>query len=333
MKILVTGGAGFIGSHIVDAYIKRGHDVVVVDDLSTGQRQFVNAEARLVELNIGTEEVRLDQLFKQERFDLVNHHAAQVDPRVSVANPCLDANSNIIGTLNLLQCCVRYDVRQFIFISSGGVLYGNAERLPTSEESPKLPLSPYGVSKLAVEHYLFSHRLNWGINYLALRYANVYGPRQTPKSEATVISTFVRQMLKNETPIIFGDGKQTRDYIFITDVVAANLLASEQLTKLNRSTPGQLDDLAFNIGTGLEISVNEIFLLLRQHLDFRGEPQLAPARNGEILRSALSYAKAEKLLGFRPKMDLKTGLRETIAWLQADRSIAQPSRTSAVRDE
>ncbi len=171
------------------------------------------------------------------------------------------------------------------------------------------------------------------MNYLTLRYANVYGPRQTPKSGATAISTFARQMLNNETPIIFGDGKQTRDYIFINDVVAANVLATERLAELNRGTPCQLDDLAFNIGTGLEISVNEIFLLLRQHLDFRGDPQFAPARHGEILRSALSCAKAEKLLGFRPKIDLKTGIRETLAWLQADRSVAQSSRTSAVRDE
>ena len=317
MKILVTGGAGFIGSHVTDAYIAEGHDVVVVDDLSTGRHEFVNPKARLVQLNIFSDYAKLETLFREERFELVNHHAAQVDVRVSVANPQLDAHVNILGTLNLLKCCTQFDVRQFLFVSSGGVLYGEPDKLPATEDFPKKPLSPYGVSKLTIEYYLFSFRLNFGLHYLALRYANVYGPRQTPKSEATAVSTFSRQLLNGEMPTIFGDGTQTRDYIFIADIVRANLLATEKLFALNKSVPYQLDDLAFNIGTGREISVNEIYSQLKKQVGFVGEARYAPPRTGELLRSALSSAKAEKLLGFRAKTEFSEGLKQTIAWMRS----------------
>ncbi len=317
MKILVTGGAGFIGSHVVDAYIAQGHHVTIIDDLSTGHHDFINPKASMHQLNISTDSKKLDSLFEKEKFDLVNHHAAQVDVRVSVANPQLDASINLLGLINLLQCCVAQKVNQFIFVSSGGVVYGDTQRIPITEEEPKKPMSPYGVAKLASEYYLMSYRLNFGLNYVALRYANVYGPRQTPKSEATVVSTFARQMLKQETPTIFGDGNQTRDYIFVGDIVRANMLATQHLLELNKHTPDKLDDLAFNIGTGREINVKETFDALKREVGYTGEPHYAPPRTGEILRSALNTTKAEKSLGFKAQQEFRAGVKETITWLRA----------------
>jgi UDP-glucose 4-epimerase len=315
VEILVTGGAGFIGSHVAEAYLSEGHEVFVIDDLSTGRREFVPAGAKWVHLDI-TDRARLEELFRRERFALVNHHAAQVDVRHSVADPQRDAQVNILGTVNLLEACRKFSVSQFLFISSGGVLYGEPARLPATEDFTKMPLSPYGVSKLAAEFYLYSYRVNFGLQYITLRYANVYGPRQTPKSEANVISTFARQMLAGQTVTIFGEGEQTRDYIFISDVVRANLLATQRLIELNAREPQELDDLAFNIGTGQETTVNEIFAQLQPLTGFSGQAQYAPPRTGEIRRNALNGEKAARLLGFRPQVGVAEGLRETVAWLK-----------------
>lgn len=317
MKILVTGGAGFIGSHVVDAYIAQGHDVAVIDDLSTGYREFLNPRARFYHIDIADREA-VRAVFARERFDIVNHHAAQVDVRVSVADPRRDARTNIMGLLTLLEACREFSVRQFIFISSGGVIYGEPEELPVPENAPKKPISPYGVAKLASEFYLFSAKQTWGLEYIALRYANVYGPRQTPKSEATVISTFARALARGEPVTIFGDGEQTRDFVFVQDVASANLLATERLSAINRAvTISSIDDLAFNIGTGQETSVNQLLKRFIQTLQRECNARYAPARPGELQHNALDISKAKRLLGFVPKLSLEDGLRETMAWVRS----------------
>ncbi len=316
MKILVTGGAGFVGSHVVDAYIAQGHDVVVIDNLSTGYREFLNPRARFYQLDIADREA-VRAVFAREKFDLVNHHAAQVDVRVSVADPLRDARTNITGVLTLLEACREFSVKKFIFISSGGVIYGEPEELPVPENAPKKPISPYGVAKLASEFYLFSAHQTWGLEYIALRYANVYGPRQTPKSEATVISTFARALSQGEPVTIFGSGEQTRDFVFVQDVVSANLLATERLSAINRAgIVSSIDDLAFNIGTGYETSVNQLLKRFAQTLQRECDARYAPVRPGELQRNALDISKATRLLGFTPKISLDGGLRETMDWVR-----------------
>ncbi len=315
MKILVTGGAGFIGSHVVDAYIAQGHTVTVIDNLSTGYREFLNPKARFYQTDIADRSA-VREIFARERFDLVNHHAAQVDVRVSVADPLLDAHSNITGLLTLLEACREFSVKQFIFISSGGVIYGEPEELPVPEDAPKKPISPYGVAKLASEFYLFSAKNTWGLEYIALRYANVYGPRQTPKSEATVISTFARALARNESVTIFGDGQQTRDFVFVSDVVTANLLATGRLEELNCAPARSIDDLAFNVGTGKETSVNELLEKFAQTLQSQCNARYAPPRPGELRRNALDISRAQRFLGFAPKISLEEGLRATMAWVR-----------------
>lgn len=315
MKILVTGGAGFIGSHVVDAYIAQGHNVVVIDNLSTGRREFLNPQAHFYQLDIA-DRAGVREIFARERFDLVNHHAAQVDVRASVADPLVDAHTNIMGLLTLLQACREFSVRKFIFISSGGVIYGEPESLPVREDAPKNPISPYGVAKLTGEFYLFSAKQTWGLEYIALRYANVYGPRQTPKSEATVISTFARALARNESVTIFGDGQQTRDFVFVSDVVAANLLATERLEEINRAPVRSIDDLAFNVGTGRETSINTLVKLFSRVLQRECDMRYAPSRPGELQRNALDIAKAQRVLGFMPRVSLEEGLEQTLAWVR-----------------
>jgi len=315
MKILVTGGAGFIGSHVVDAYIAQGHAVTVIDNLSTGYREFLNPKARFYQIDIA-DRAAVREIFARERFDLVNHHAAQVDVRISVADPLKDAHTNILGLLTALEACREFSVKKFIFISSGGVIYGEPQQLPVPEDAPKKPISPYGVAKLASEYYLFSAKQTWGLEYIVLRYANVYGPRQTPKSEATVVSTFARALARSESVTIFGDGQQTRDFIFVSDVVAANLLATERLEELNRASAYSIDDLAFNVGTGQETSVNELLERFEHALNKKCEARYAPPRPGELQRNALDITKAQKLLGFVPKVALEEGLRVTMAWVR-----------------
>lgn len=317
MKILVTGGAGFIGSHVVDAYIAQGHDVVVIDDLSTGHREFLNPKARFYQLDIA-DRAGVREVFARERFGLVNHHAAQVDVRVSVADPLRDARTNLMGLLTLLEACREFSVKKFIFISSGGVIYGEPEELPVPEDAPKKPISPYGVAKLASEFYLFSAKQTWGLDYIALRYANVYGPRQTPKSEATVISTFSRQLVRSEPVTIFGDGEQTRDFVFVSDVVAANLLATERLAGINRVPVRSIDDLAFNVGTGRETSVNALLKIFSRVLQRECDAHYAPPRPGELQRNALDISQAQRVLGFVPKVSLEEGLAKTLEWVRLE---------------
>ncbi|OGU29830.1 MAG: UDP-glucose 4-epimerase, partial [Ignavibacteria bacterium GWA2_35_9] len=221
MKILVTGGAGFIASHITDAFINEGHSVTVIDNLSTGFEKNVNPKAKFINADIG--DTNLLQLFEKEKFDVVNHHAAQMDVRKSVADPAFDANTNIIGTINLLQCCIKTNVKKFMFASTGGAVYGEQNYFPADENHPTSPCSPYGISKLAVEKYLFFYKFQYNFNYTVLRYANIYGPRQNSKGEAGVVAIFTTKLLANEQPVINGTGKQTRDYVYVGDVVKANL--------------------------------------------------------------------------------------------------------------
>lgn len=320
MKILVTGGAGFIGSNLVDGLLAAGHDVAVVDNLSSGRRENLNAQARFYELDIV--DPGLEEVFAREQFDLVNHHAAQIDVRHSVADPQFDARTNILGLLNIMENCRRHGVRGVVLASSGGVVYGEPSKLPATEGAPKGPLSPYGVSKLASEFYLCYYAQVMGIAYVTLRYGNVYGPRQDPYGEAGVIAIFGEKLLRGETPVVYGDGEQLRDYVFVDDVVRANLLAMERLNGTACGAPAgpspggcAINDFAFNIGTGRGASVNELFAIIRDLTGFRGEAAHGPERTGELRRIFLDVGKAGKELGWQPQVDLREGLLRTVAYL------------------
>jgi len=305
MKILVTGGAGFIGSNIVDAYIKSGHTVVVVDNLSTGKKSFINKKAAFYKADI-RDANELVKIFETEKPEVLNHHAAQISVRNSVENPNNDAEINILGLLNLLQAGIKNNLKKVIFASSGGVVYGEASRLPTPENyTPLIPLSPYGITKLSSEYYLHFYYMSCNIPYIALRYSNVYGPRQNPHGEAGVVAIFSKKLLNEETSIINGDGLQMRDYIYVGDVVSANIKA------LSYSSYG-----CFNIGTGRETSVVEIFEMLRK---LNGKDIFAkhgPAKKGEQKRSCLETKLAEKLLGWKTITSLKTGLDKTLDYFR-----------------
>jgi UDP-glucose 4-epimerase len=306
--VLVTGGGGFIGSHVCEAYLRRGWEVTALDDLSSGRRQNVPAEANFVELDVRSPQ--LPELFREHRFDLVNHHAAQIDVRLSVERPRHDASINIDGLLNVLECCVEYDTERIVFISSGGVVYGEAETLPASRTSPKLPESPYGVSKLASEYYLFAFRRLHGLPYVALRYSNVYGPRQDPHGEAGVVAIFSNRLLGGHALTVFGDGEQTRDYVYVQDVAAANLLASET----DLPDPKGLDEVAFNVGTGRETTVNELARTLIEISGTQAEIEYAPERPGELRRSSLEVSELREL-GWSPEHSLREGLQHTYEWI------------------
>ncbi len=305
MKILVTGGAGFIGSNIVDAYIKSGHTIVVVDNLSTGKTSFVNKKATFYKADI-RDANELAKIFETEKPEVLNHHAAQISVRDSVENPQNDAEVNIQGLLNLLQSGVKSGIKKVIFASSGGVVYGEARELPTPESyTPLIPLSPYGVTKLASEYYLNFYYKTYNIPYIALRYSNVYGPRQNPHGEAGVVAIFSKKLLSGDAPIINGDGLQTRDYIYVGDVVSANIKA------LSYSSYG-----CFNIGTGRETSVVEIFDMLKKLSGKDIFAKHGPTKKGEQKRSCLETKLAEKLLGCKAINPLKTGLAKTLDYFR-----------------
>jgi len=300
MKIVVTGGAGFIASHIVDAYIADGHEIHIVDDFSTGREDNVNAKAVVHRLDIA--DSNTVKLITDLKPDVLNHHAAQMDVRRSVADPAFDARINIIGFVNLLQGCVEAEVKKVIFASSGGAVYGDKEPIPAAEDHPTEPLSPYGVSKRTGELYLDYYYTAFGLPYVALRYGNVYGPRQSSKGEAGVVAIFIDRLLSENSPIINGDGKQTRDYVFVGDVVAANLAA------LRTPFIG-----AVNIGTGQETDVVTICRSLRAGLGSSIEATHGPAKTGEQRRSCLAVGFADKVLSWRPVTSLDQGLQKTIA--------------------
>jgi UDP-glucose 4-epimerase len=304
MKILVTGGAGFIGSHVVDAYVAAGHEVLVVDDLSTGKRENLNPAARFYQLDIG--DAKVVELIRDERPGVLNLHAAQMDVRRSVADPIFDAQVNVLGTINLLEAARRANVRRVLFVSSGGAVYGEQERFPAPEDHPTNPVSPYGVSKRAGELYAFFYQTEYQIPFVALRYANVYGPRQDPHGEAGVVAIFTQRMLRSEPVTVNGDGRQTRDYVYVGDIVRANLLALES------TATGP-----FNIGTGIETDVNELARLLVAASGSTAAVRHGPAKQGEQRRSVVDARRAAEVLGWRPETPLAEGLRRTVDWFRA----------------
>jgi UDP-glucose 4-epimerase len=307
--VLVTGGAGFIGSHVADAYLAAGYDVTVLDNLSSGRRENVPARARFVQADVGSTDAR--ELLAKGGFTVLNHHAAQMDVRVSVADPAFDARTNLLGLLNLLEGARTGGVTRVVFASSGGVVYDDRGTLPHAETSPKLPLSPYGVSKLGSEYYLAAYARLYGLAVVSLRYANVYGPRQNPHGEAGVVAMFGKRLTTGEPLVIYGDGDQTRDYVYVGDVAQANLAA----TKAAAPVVDCLDDAAFNVGTGHETSVNELARLLMAGAGRSVTIRHEPARGGELARSALNCAKAGTAWGWRPAMDLASGLKRTYEWI------------------
>ena len=311
-KVLVTGGAGFVGSHVADAYLGAGYEVTVLDDLSTGRREFVPRGARFVEADVRSPTAR--ELLAGGGFTLLCHHAAQMDVRRSVADPVFDGSVNVIGLLNLLEGARAGGVRRVVFASSGGVVYGESQRLPHSETAPKLPVSPYGVAKLASEYYLATFAQLYGTETVALRYSNVYGPRQNAHGEAGVVAIFSRQLLKGEPLTIYGHGDQTRDMVYVKDVAEANVRAGEQpLPPLV-----DLDSRAFNIGTGIETSVNVLAATLGVAAGRTPEIQRRPERPGELRRNALAVDKAARVLGWRPRVTLAAGLQLTLRAVAED---------------
>ncbi len=304
MKILVTGGAGFIGSNLVDAYIEKGHAVWAIDDESSGKRKHVNPRATYERINV-CDKAKLARLFKRVRFDVVNHHAAQIDVRDSVANPEFDAQVNILGLLNILRQCQDTGVKKIIFASSGGTIYGECSRGPASEAFPEIPLVPYGVAKLASEKYIQSTASLSKLTYTVLRYSNVYGPRQDPHGEAGVIAIFAQKLLKNEPIFVYGNGKQVRDFVFVKDVARANLAA------LSRGK-----NEIVNVGTGRTTSVNTLYQTMASILGIKPQVIRKPARKGELYRSVLNASKAKRALGWTAQTSLREGLEQTLQFFQ-----------------
>jgi UDP-glucose 4-epimerase len=301
MKILVTGGCGFIGSHITDCYIEMGHDVVVLDDLSTGTIDNLNRKAVFYENDINGD---IEHIFAKEKFGLINHHAAQINVRTSVDDPMYDARVNVLGTLNLLRLAVKYHVGRFIYASSGGAVYGEPEEYPIGEETALCPLSPYGASKVAAEKYITTFANLYGLQNVILRYSNVYGPRQIIKSEAGVISIFIDRILKDEPCIVYGDGTQMRDYVHVSDVVAANVSALDCHPEI------------FNIGTGVETSVNGLVDTFSSILKKEVKHQHVEPRPGEVFRNVLSYDRARSRIGWQPRTPLREGILKTFEYFK-----------------
>ena len=308
-KILVTGGAGFIGSHVVDLFLAKGYEVVVLDDLSTGRISNLNPEAKFYQMDIRSPKVR--DVFAAEKPDYVSHHAAQMDVRRSVAEPLFDADVNILGSINLIECAREFNVKHFIYISSGGAAYGEPERLPCDEEHPVNPICQYGASKHTVEHYLYMYYVNYGLNYTVLRYPNVFGPRQNPEGEAGVVAIFAGRMLAGEPVIVNGDGEQTRDFVYVGDCAYANYLAVSV-----DHQPG-----IYNLGWNRPTSINEIFFALANATGYAYPIQHGPAKLGETRHIYLDARKVARELGWTPTVTLEQGLENTVAYVKDSEQI------------
>ena len=308
MRVLLSGGAGFIGSHVAIQLLARGHDVAVVDDLSSGKKENVPEGALFYELDIRGGCIEAFEEFEPETLC---HQAAQMDVRRSVREPAFDADVNVLGTLRLLENCVKYGTKKVVFASTGGAIYGEQRKFPAPEEHPLYPVSPYGVSKLASERYLHYYHIQYGLSYLALRYANVYGPRQDPHGEAGVVAIFCGNLVDGCESTINGTGEQTRDYVYVEDVAWANVLALEE---------GEAPSGTYNVGTGIETSVNELYEVLRETSDKDLPPVHGPAKLGEQLRSSVDPTGAGRALGWLPKTDLATGLEKTLGFFEALRA-------------
>jgi UDP-glucose 4-epimerase len=311
MRTLITGGAGFIASHVAEAYLAAGHEVAVVDDLSTGFRENLDPRARFWQVDIRSPE--LPRAVADFRPDVINHHAAQMSVSASARDPRHDADINILGTLNLLEAAVRSEVRRVIFASTGGAVYGDLVAAPTDETAAPRPVSPYGVAKLAVERYLHAYQAMHGLRAVVLRYSNVYGPRQSPHGEAGVVAIFSRAILEGRELTVYGDGGQTRDYVYVGDIVRANMLATE--VALGQELP------IVNIGTSVETSVNNMVQLLREIAGRNITWRHAPDRPGEQRRSLLHCSLAKHFLGWEASTDLRTGLSRTFGWFKNRRTL------------
>jgi UDP-glucose 4-epimerase len=299
-KILVSGGAGFIGSTLVDKLISEGHQLVVLDNLASGKKDYINPQAKFYEVDICSKEVT--DVFMIEKPEIVYHLAAQIDVRISVSDPVFDNKINAAGSLNILENCRQNNVKKFIFVSTGGAIYGEAEEIPTTESAPTYPLSPYGIHKLTTEKYCMFYREVYGLDYTILRFANIYGPRQYKGGEAGVVSIFIEHAVTGKPCFINGDGLQTRDYVYVDDVVAALSKAKEVIYQ------GEI-----NIGCAKEITVLDIVSAIKEAgIDFA--PEHAPAKPGEQRRSCLSYDLAKKILNWEPQVDIKEGVRRTLEW-------------------
>ncbi|MCD4783602.1 MAG: NAD-dependent epimerase/dehydratase family protein [Candidatus Eremiobacteraeota bacterium] len=299
MNIVVTGAAGFIGSNVADAYIKAGHNVIIIDDLSSGNRENVNKKAEFHHLNIN--DPKVEDIFKNNKIDVVNHHAAQIDVRKSVADPVFDATSNVLGIIRLLEYCRKYDVPRFIFSSTAGAIYGEPEYIPADEKHPIRPLAPYGVSKFCGERYIQYYHDLFDQDYVILRYPNVYGPRQDPHGEAGVVAIFSGLLLEGKQPKIFGSGEATRDYLFVGEIVRANLIVLDKGT-----------NKLMNLGTGIETSVNDLFGKMRDIIGADVEAIHMPDRPGEVQGISIDASFAKKTIGWQTKITLEEGLARTI---------------------
>lgn len=321
MRILVTGAAGFIASHVADAYIEQGHEVSIVDDLSRGSEKNLNPRARFYRVDV-RDRAALKAVFAEVKPEVINHHAAQMDVRRGVREPIFDASVNILGSLNVLELAVEHKVRRVIYISTAGAAYGEPTEFPVPETCAINPITPYGISKHTVEHYLFTFSILYGLEYVVLRYGNVYGPRQSSKGEAGVFAIFAEQLLAGQTPVLFGDGSKLRDYVYISDVVAANVAA------LTRGT-GEI----CNIAAGVPTRDDEVFFTVRRLLGYdQVEPRQLPVRPGEIDRIWLDVSKAERVLGWKAKVGLQEGARVTVDYFRsaAQTPAAAVSRPGAV---
>lgn len=300
MKILVTGGAGFIGSHVVDLFVREGYEAVVVDDLSTGRLSNLNPKAKFYRMDI--RDPKLAEVFEAEKPDFVSHHAAQMDVRRSIVEPVFDADVNILGSLNVIECAKRYQVKRLVYISSGGAAYGEPEYLPCDEAHPINPICQYGASKHTVEHYLYMYYQNYGLKYTVLRYPNVFGPRQDPHGEAGVVAIFIGRMLNGEDVVINGDGENQRDFVHVKDCARANLLGLDAPVGI------------YNLGFGYGTSVNQIFDALKQITGYPKDAIHGPAKLGETRKIYLDANKAQKVMGWSPSITLEEGLKETVEY-------------------
>lgn len=301
MKILVTGGAGFIGSWVSDAFVTQGHEVVIIDDLSTGIEENLPKSAEFIKCDIRDFD-SVEKIISDFKPDIIDHHAAQIDVRKSVDNPMHDAEINILGTLHLIESSMRHGVKKFIFASTGGAIYGEPEIIPADEKTDPFPISPYGTSKYAIEKYLGYYNSVHGFDYVALRYANVYGPRQNPHGEAGVVAIFCNRILSGQSCTVFGDGGQTRDYVYVEDIAKANLQSLDAPVG------------SYNIGTGLETSVNDLISALKKSSGTDFEVYYGEERPGEVQSISLEALQAEKILGWKPNVELEEGIQKTWDW-------------------
>jgi UDP-glucose 4-epimerase len=317
VKILVTGAAGFVASHVADAYVNAGHEVVILDDLSRGTKSNVNSKARFYSCDIRDREA-IEKIFISEKPLVVNHHAAQMDVRRGVREPLFDAQVNILGSLNLIEAGLAHGTKRFIYIASAGAGYGEPKLMPVTEDHTINPITPYGISKHTIEHYLFTFRFLYGLEYVVLRYGNVYGPRQSSQGEAGVFAIFSEQMLSGLQPVIYGDGNKVRDYVYISDVVAANIAA------LTRGT-----NEIFNISTGVATTDLEVFHLVRDLLGKQVAPKYVARRAGEIDNICLDISKAKAQLQWEPCVKLSEGASNTVAYFQAEAALKDVSPVRA----